>query len=208
MNYVPTIEPRLTNHRPAAPGTVIEVLVEWLRDLEQEAVARLQLMSEDELGFRPHPDANNPDVTFWHVARWFDVLAARHVTRPPARAERWLADGWADLTGYDPTGIGFLGLGTLTGYTPEEMRAVPELGAEGLRAYLTGAIDDVVDAVSGLTPAELHAPGAGGIPSAYQVLGSTIQGAFGHLGEVDCLVSLNDRTTGEAYVHSTLMPGR
>ena len=193
MNYVATIEPRLTRHRPVTPVSTAEVLVEWLRDLEQETVARLDLTSEQELEFRPHPHANNADVTVWHLGRWFDVLASRRVHGALERPERWYRDGWADRTAYDPQGIGFLGLGTLTGYSVEEMLAVPAFGAEALRSYFQGTIDDIVDVIGSMATQELHQPGPAGLPSVYQAVGSTIQGSFGHVGEIDCLVSLFHR---------------
>jgi hypothetical protein len=200
------IEPRLTAHRDMAPGTAGEALVEWIRDLEQETLARLRLMSYVELGFRPHPSANNADVTVWHLGRWFDVLASRRVGGPSTQAERWYRDGWAARTGYDPAGIGFLGLGTLTGYSTEEMLAVPNLGADALSSYLAGSVDDMVDVVETLSPEELHRPGAAGLPSPFQAVGSTVQGSFGHLGEIDCLVALHDRLRGGAQDTVRLNP--
>jgi len=173
------IEPRLTAHRDMAPGTAGEALVDWIRDLEQETLARLRLMSDVELGFRPHPSANNADVTVWHLGRWFDVLASRRVGGPSTQAERWYRDGWAARTGYDPAGIGFLGLGTLTGYSTEEMLAVPNLGADALSSYLAGSVDDMVDVVETLSPEELHRPGAAGLPSPFQAVGSTCRARSG-----------------------------
>ena len=192
MNYVPTIEPRLTPHRPMRPDTSTEALVEWLRDLEQEATARLDLIAEAELGWRPHPDANDAGVTFWHIARWFDVLAATRVVTAPTPAEQlWTRDGWQDRTGYDPQGIGYLGLGTLTGYTAEEMRAVPRLGAEATRDYFRATVDGLATVLWDLGPAGLNRDSGFGSP--FQIVGSTLQGSFGHLGEIDCLVALRAR---------------
>jgi len=193
VNYVATIEPRLTAHRMVTPSTAGDALVEWLRDLEQEMLARLELMSEAELGFRPHPHSNSADVTVWHLGRWFDVLASRRISGALTQPERWYRDGWAEQTSYDPKGIGFLGLGTLTGYSVEEMLAVPALGSKVLTSYLSGAIIDIIDVIGDMTHDELHRPGPAGLPSPYQAVGSTIQGSFGHLGEIDCLVSLHHR---------------
>ncbi|HEY8547742.1 MAG TPA: DinB family protein [Acidimicrobiales bacterium] len=192
MNYVPLIEPRLTPHRPASPGTAAEALVDWLLDFEQEAVARLERLSDEELRWTPHPDANDAAVTFWHVARWLDVLAAFGAGAAPALAvQAWERDGWRARTGYDPAGRGHLGLGTLTGYTPEEMRAVPRLGAGDLVAYLRAVVADLRAALGRLDDAQLNHDGGFGSP--FQIVGSTLQGSFGHLGEVDALVALRAR---------------
>ncbi|MFF5261744.1 DinB family protein [Actinomadura viridis] len=196
VNYVPAIEPRLTAHRPATPTTTTETLVEWLLDLEQEAVARLELLTDAECGFSPHPDANDADVTFWHIARWLDVLAATGaVTAPKPSTQVWHRDGFADEYGYDPTGIGYLGLGTLTGYTPGEMRAVPRLGPAALTRYLRASTTELCEVLTGFDAERInHDQGFG---SPYQIVGGTLQGSFGHLGEIDCLVALQARLNGE-----------
>ena len=197
MNYVPTIEPRLTGHRPATPTTTTETLVDWLLDLEQESVARLGLLSDEEGRWSPHPDANDAEVTFWHIARWLDVLAAtRAVTVPKPAPQVWERDGWIDETGYNPTGIGYLGLGTLTGYTPEQMRAVPRLGPAALIRYLRATVLDLRDVLRGFDANEINHDRGFGSP--FQIVGSTVQGSFGHLGEVDALVALRSRLTGGA----------
>ncbi len=120
------IEPRLTPHRPAAPANVAEVLIEGCRDLEQELTARLELMTPEDLRWQPHPDSNSAGVTVWHVARWLDVLGSRVYTGRAAREDVWHTQGWLEETGYEPDGLGFLGMGALTGYTPEQMRAAAD----------------------------------------------------------------------------------
>ena len=195
MNYVPRIEPRLTPYRPSAPASSRESLMEWLRDLEQESVARLDLMSEGEARWTPHPDANDAAVTFWHIGRWLDVLAATTMaTSPSPGVQIWARDGWTELTGYDPSGIGYLGLGTLTGYTPEEMRAVPRLTTTELSAYLRATVTALEGVLGDIEQADLLRDN--GLGSPFQILGGTLQGSFGHLGEVDCLVALRSRLHG------------
>lgn len=192
MTYVDSIEPRLTPLRPVAPRSACEVLVEWCEDLRHELGARLRAMSADELAWQPHPDANSAAVTAWHVARWVDLLATRILPRPPRPTDLWHGEGWRDRTGYEPDGIGYLGLGSLTGYTPEEMRAVPVLSGEELRAYLEQALDALVDVLRPMGD-EVNEPRPGLGGSAYQLVGSTLQGVFGHVGEIDALVSLRAR---------------
>lgn len=192
MVYVYGIEPRLTPLRPASPDAPAQVLVEWAFDLEEELAARLELMSPDELHWQPHPDANSPGVTVWHVARWLDVLATVLLPDPPQREDLWHSRGWAERTGYEPRGVGFLGLGTLTGYSPEEMRAVPKLDADDLHAYLAQAVDALVDELRSTGDAVTEPrPALGASP--FSLVGSTLQGSFGHVGEIDALVALRDR---------------
>jgi hypothetical protein len=133
QTYVDSIEPRLTPYRPAAPATTAESLTEWCRDLHEELTARVALLTPEDLAWQSHPDANSAGVTVWHVTRWLDVLATRAFTGRDAAADLWHTAGYRRTTGYEPDGIGYLGLGTLTGYTPEEMRDIPALPGELLR---------------------------------------------------------------------------
>jgi hypothetical protein len=192
MSYVDAIEPRLTPHRPAAPASTADTLVEWNRDLQEELAARLSLMEHDELRWQPHHDANSAAVTVWHVARWLDFLGTRMFTGRSKEHDLWHRDGWLDRTGYEPDGIGYLGLGTLTGYTPEEMRAVPQLAADELRGYLTSSTDALTERIRELGDGFVATlPGLGLSP--YQLIGSTLQGSFGHVGEIDALLALRAR---------------
>ncbi len=207
MNYVASIEPRLTAHRPTSPETSVQALTDWLHDLEQEARARLDLITDEQLRWSPHPDANHPGVTFWHVARWLDVLAAtRAVTAAVPGEQAWIRAGWIQRTGYDPRGIGFLGLGTLTGYSAEQMRAVPGLGREGLKEYLQATVADLAAVLASFDVADLNRPAGFGSP--FQLVGSTLQGSFGHLGEIDSMVSLYDRlhATPEPRSETPVLP--
>lgn len=191
MSYVETIEPRLTPPRAAAPTTSAETLVEHCRDLQVELDARLGLITPEVLAWQPHPDANHVAVTVWHVARWLDVLGTRVFIEAPAEADRWHTDGWAEQTGYEPDGLGYLGLGTLTGYTPEQMRAVPVLNADQLRSYLRSAAGTLIDRIEGFGPAITSGPRADRSP--YTAISGALQGSFGHVGEIDTLVALHDR---------------
>lgn len=196
MNYVTSIEPRLTPHRPAAPISTADALVEWATDLEEELAARLRLLSDEELLWRPHEDANNIAVTAWHVSRWLDLLGTRLFTGKPKELDIWHRAGWYEATQYEPDGIGYLGLGTLTGYSPEEMRAVPALAAADLIAYLSQSVEALVMQIQEFG-AEIIKPLPHADLSPYQLIGSTLQGSFGHVGEVDTLVALRARTSAQ-----------
>lgn len=192
MTYVETIDPRLTAFRPATPTDAAEVLVEWCRDLEQELGARVKLVTAADLAWQPHPDSNSAGVTVWHVARWLDFLGTRAFTGRPVTDDVWHSQGWSDATGYEPDGLGYRGLGTLTGYTPEEMRAVPAMDAGTLGTYLSQSAALLIDQVAALG-AGLLTPAGRKALSAFHAIGGTLQGSFGHVGEIDTLVALRER---------------
>lgn len=199
MTYVDTIEPRLTPARDVHPGDAAEVLAEWTRDLEQEISARLALLSLDELYWQPHPNSNSAGVTVWHVARFLDFRATRAFTGSSPSDDIWHTAGWRDRTGYEPDGLGWLGLGLLTGYSPEEMRAVPRLNVEELGMYLAQSSQRLVEQIKCLRN-DIHHIEANRLPvpgrrplTPYQTIGSTLQGSFGHVGEIDTLVALRER---------------
>src|SRR3954469_19776042 len=191
MTYVEDIEPRLTPHREVTPATCGEALIEWVRDLEQELLERLRRISEEDMRWQPHPDSNCIAVTVWHIARWLDILATRALGGGEASAEIWRCHGWSDRAAYDPVGLGYLGLGTLTGYSAQEMRGVPSLGSSELASYvseataaLVAAIDEAGDRLHRRFPNQA---------TPYQAVSSTVQGSFGHVGEIDALVALRHR---------------
>ena len=74
-----------------------------------------------------------------------------------------------DVIGYDPTGIGYKGLGVVTGYTAEEVDVIPNLPAADLLAYLDQTIADLRDAILAHPPGGLSAsvPGIGAPRSVY-----------------------------------------
>jgi hypothetical protein len=192
MLYVDRAEPRLTPFPTATPASTVATLSAWCRDLEAELTARVRLIPGDTLHWQPEPDTNSTGVTVWHVARWLDFLGTRAYTREPATADLWHQAGWKDRTGYEPDGIGYLGLGALTGYTPEEMRAVPKLSGDDLIAYLTQGASRLTAQIERLGEA-IHEPVGRARLSPYQTISATLQGSFGHIGEIDLLVGLRAR---------------
>src|SRR5260370_30284396 len=96
-------------------------------------------LSPTELAWRPDAQGNSIGVTVWHYSRWLDLLVVRFLQNRSAGEEQWHTQGWATRTGYDPRGIGFAGLGAITGYTQEEVAAIPQMSGEELLAYLDQA---------------------------------------------------------------------
>lgn len=173
----------------------VEVVADWVSDLQQSLHEEIGTLSRAELTWQPDAEANNIAVTVWHMARWLDVITTRVLGAQAAEDEQWHTQGWTAQTGYDPRGIGYAGLGAITGYTQAEVAAVPILTAEELVAY--------VDQTCGLLRERLLALGEGGLyqPSpmsksgrpAYLTIKTIIQGCFGHVGEIQALKAMRAR---------------
>jgi hypothetical protein len=133
---------------------------------------------------RPYRDANSIGQTVWHFSRWLDALRTRGFARRDPAHELWIANGWAVRTGYDPRGVGHLGLGAITGYTPAEVDAIPRLSADDLMAYL----DQVCHALTAAAMSLGELDRACGAPwetfTRYDMLKIVLSGCFGHVGEI------------------------
>jgi hypothetical protein len=172
-----------------------EMIADLLNHLGANVREMVAGLSPDELAWRPDARGNSVGVTAWHFARWLDVLTARVLTDGPVSAERWHADGWAARTGYDPTGAGYKGLGVVTGYTAEEVGAIPNLPAVDLLAYLDQTIADLRSAVLAYPPGGLSTavPGIGAPRSVYAAVKPILFGSIGHAGEIAALNGLRER---------------
>jgi hypothetical protein len=82
-------------------------------------------------------------------------------------------------------------LGTLTGYTPEQMRAVPTMDSAALSTYLSQSVARLVQQIANLETILLRAGPKGLSP--YQIISGTLQGSFGHVGEIDTLIAFRVR---------------
>jgi hypothetical protein len=116
--------------------TDVELIVDWLDDLAARMGAEIEPLTPEELNWQPDAEANSIGVTVWHVARWLDLLTVRILENRPPGDEQWHTRGWRESTGYDPRGIGSGGLGAISGYTLEEVAAIPRLSAHDLLTYL------------------------------------------------------------------------
>jgi DinB superfamily len=197
----------VAEHRPAAalnpPSTPAAVLAAWLGDLNTMVHQHIAALSAEELAFQPDPQGNSIGVTVWHFSRWLDVVGRAFTGEPPS-AELWYTGGWAARTGYDPTGIGYHGLGVLTGYTWAEVVQVPALSAAELLDYLDQVTDRLLSALDQMPTEVLHAPapGLGGTRSRYSRLSAVLQGSFGHVGEIEALKAMRARRLAIRNPHS------
>jgi hypothetical protein len=179
--------------------TDTEILIDLVRRLARGVRTDIAGLSQEALDWQPDPEANSMGVTVWHFSRWIDFVRVRALENRPAEDELWFARGWAAETGYDPRGLGFGGLGALTDYTMDQVRAVPTLPADALLRYLDQACDALVQYLQTMPSAELYlpAPGLNGLyaspRTAYQWLIATLLGSHRHLGEIQALRLLQAR---------------
>src|SRR6185312_9239945 len=116
--------------------TDVEILADLVSHLTRGIRKAITGLSASQMAWRPDREGNSIGVTVWHCSRVLDVLKVQFLERQPAEAEQWHTQGWTQKTGYDPRGIGGDGLGMLSGYTQEEVTAIPPLIVEEQLAYL------------------------------------------------------------------------
>jgi len=115
--------------------TDLELLAELIEELALDLHPEIEPLTAEELNWNPCPRANSIGVTLWHMARGMDFLAIRVLQGKPAEAEQWHTKGWKDRTGYDPRGVGYGGWGVVTGYTWEEVLAIPIFTSQEIMEY-------------------------------------------------------------------------
>ena len=185
----------------------IQLLAEWVQDLADDVRHEIEALSAEELAWQPDAQGNSIGVTVWHFSRWLDFLLVRGFLNQPPEAEQWHTRGWCEKNGYDPHGIGYQGWGALTGYTWDEVQAVPTLSVDDLLNYLDQTVLAMSDYILALSSEQLHQPiaglGGGGpwyaprfggtIGTAYQWLKIVIKGGLRHLGEIQAFKAIQTR---------------
>jgi hypothetical protein len=168
-----------------------EVLIDLLEDNRRRMRRGLDRMSDECILWEPEPDANNIFATLWHMARMLDVFLTQNAKENPPEDECWFRLGWAERTGYDPRGLGQNGWGMLTGFTMEEVAAMPHMTREQVLGYLDAVYDAVRDYLAGVTEEKLLSPGAGfeGKYSQYQCIQMALMDNVRHLGEIFAIES-------------------
>jgi hypothetical protein len=184
--------------------TDVELLADLVQRLAAQTRAAIDGLNRAALDWQPDPAANGIGATVWHYSRWIDLLKIRALEGRPAEDELWFANGWAERTGYDPRGDGFGGWGALTGYTMEQVRALPPLTAEELAGYLEQGATALREHLLRMAPGALHEPAAGlrdarpDLATAYDWVVVPLLGSFGHLGEVRAIKALQARAAAAA----------
>jgi hypothetical protein len=167
-----------------------ELMAKWFEDVGARVREQLKNLEQDALEWRADDRGNNVRETVWHMARWIDLLT-RVLDGTQPSTERWFTDGWAQRTGYDPRGIGDSGLGTMTGYTFEEVLKVPRLDATELIRYLDSVVGPLAQRLREL-------PDDDGAARSVRRVTGILQGCFAHLGEIDALLAIRERSAQRA----------
>jgi hypothetical protein len=167
-----------------------ELMAKWFEDVGARVREQIANLDEDALEWRADDRGNNVRETVWHMARWVDLLT-RVVDGGQPSTERWFTDGWAERTGYDPRGIGEGGLGTMTGYTFEEVLKIPRLSGPELVRYLDSVVGPLAQRLRALSDDETAAR------TVRRVTG-ILQGCFSHVGEIDALLAIRERSMQRA----------
>ncbi len=167
-----------------------ELMAKWFEDVGARVREQLKSLEEDALEWRADDRGNNVRETVWHMARWIDVLA-RILGGAQPSTERWFTDGWAQRTGYDPRGKGDGGLGTMTGYTFQEVLAIPRLTTTDLVRYLESVTGPLAQRLRALPEDEDTA-------RAVRRATGILQGCLAHLGEIDALLAIRQRSAQRA----------
>ncbi len=172
-----------------------EVLIDLMNELGTDMRNEIGDMGAEELAWQPDPQANSIGVTVWHVARWLDVLSTRILHTGAAEDELWHTQDWAQKTGYDPRGIGASGLGNVTGYTIEEVTAIPRMSSTDLLTYLDSTIQAVNSRINDMPGGALHekVPGLGKSRTSYGWIKLLLKGCMTHVGEIQTLKAMRER---------------
>ena len=116
---------------------VSELMTDALGRVRELVHAAVEGLSDDDLAWRPDPEANSIAWLVWHLTRIEDD----HVADVAGTSQAWVDDGWADRFGL-PLPVGDHGYG----HSPEQVGEV-RAGADLLAGYY--------DAVSARTAAYL-----------------------------------------------------
>lgn len=181
----------------AIPRDAAGLLRELVFRLQQGTLARLGSVPAEVLYWQPHRESNSIGVTVWHFSRWWDFYGTVALVGGKVDDQHWLRDGWLERSGYDPRGKPPDGFGLLTGYSVDEMLAVPRLSANDLTAYHTASTNSAMRAIEAETSESLGrdlriGEGNTGGSRYRQILGLAL-GSHRHLGEIDALSALFER---------------
>lgn len=173
----------------------VELLADLLADLARLIHRHVDPLDAAGLAWRPDALGNSIGITVWHVSRWIDILSVVVLQARSHDEELWHAKGWAAKTGYDPRGVGFNGFGAITGYTAEEMNAVPVLARDDLLAYFDQTVNALEDSLRMMSDDSLQEPAPGshqGLLAHYWIK-AVLLGALGHAGEIEALAAMRSR---------------
>ena len=171
------------------------LLLDLLEDNNKRVHQLLDEVTDECLHWQSDPEANSIAVTLWHASRAFDVFMTQHIKDEPNEKEVWIQSGWAERSGYDPRGLGTNGWGMLTGYSPDEMRQIPQFEKDVLLGYYDEMVDVIRIYVEKTGEEELaqDAPGFEGRRTKFYWVRHPLFDLTRHVGEMLALKAMWER---------------
>jgi len=150
---------------------------------------------ETAVNWQPDSEANSINLTVWHLARVADFCLSHRIEGQDPDQQRWFTDGLAEKTGYDPRGVGAGGMGILTGYTREDVAAIPPFDFSDTLGYFNGVYENLLDHLKALPDGGLDAPvpGEGEQKSVYFWCRVILIDATRHQGEIQAIKAMWER---------------
>ena len=147
------------------------------------------------VAWQPDPQANSIGLTIWHLGRVADFVLTHRIEGQDPDQQRWFTSGLAEETGYDPRGIGAAGMGILTGYTQEDVAAIPTMNLDDVLGYFNDVYEALLDHIKALPDGGLDAavPGEGEQKSVYFWCRVILIDATRHMGEIQAIKAMWER---------------
>lgn len=134
-----------------------DFIEETLEDYNVRVSAAIEPLSQQEMLWRPGPEANCVAFIYWHVARVEDGW-----TNSFCKGESgvWLRDRWYERLGMPEQDSGF-------GYAAEQLAAFPEMPKDLLQAYFASVRSETLAFLGGLSEGDFdHVPNRTPFPEA------------------------------------------
>lgn len=142
----------------------------------------VQGLRQEELRWRPGPEANHIGWILWHMARVEDFWVQFFIQR---KLETWERDGWHEKFGLPTRNNGF-------GHTPQQVRDFPDLDLGEIMSYWRAVRPGTLEYVAALTPDQLELVPRERRPemSVKAILHQIIGEFYQHLGHIDYIKGL------------------
>jgi hypothetical protein len=165
------------------------VLADALSRVREQVPTVVGGLDEDDLAWRPDPDANSIAWLIWHLTR----IADDHVAEVAGTQQVWTADGW-----YERFGLPFPADAHGYGHSSADVAAV-RVPSDHLAGYHDAVAEAVLAYIGTLTPSDLDRvvderwdpPVTLGVR-----LVSVINDASQHLGQAAYIRGMLERRTG------------